>query len=205
MNKQSIIRTLALLTYWVYFLMNFFRTLYAHIHSEWTCILLGCKHVRFGYPVNILIGKKHCSIGSDTGFGKQLVLTAWESHGNQTFSPIIRIGHRCHFGDYLHLTAINQITIGNDVLTGRWVTITDNSHGATDLDTLHIAPIDRHLVSKGPVVIGDKVWIGDKATILPGVTIGEGAIIAANAVVTKDVPAYTIAAGNPANTIKSLK
>jgi acetyltransferase-like isoleucine patch superfamily enzyme len=64
------------------------------------------------------------------------------------------------------------------------------------------APIKRSLFSKGPVIIGDNVWIGDKATILPGVSIGNGAVIAANAVVTKDVPAYSVAAGNPARIIK---
>ena len=67
---------------------------------------------------------------------------------------------------------------------------------------MHIKPNDRDVVSKGPVVIGNNVWIGDKATILPGVTIGDGAVIAVNAVVTKDVPVYSVAAGNPARIIK---
>ena len=71
-----------------------------------------------------------------------------------------------------------------------------------NLETLHIPPIKRPIYSKGPVIIGDNVWIGDKATILPGVTIGDGAVIAANAVVTKDVPAFCVAAGNPARIIK---
>ena len=53
----------------------------------------------------------------------------------------------------------------------------------------------------GDVVVGDKVWIGYRAVVLPGVTIGEGAVIGACAVVTKDVEAYAIVAGNPARTI----
>lgn len=105
----------------------------------------------------------------------------------------------------MHITAINRITIGNDVLTGRWVTITDNSHGDTDYSTLQMRPVSRPLISKGPVLIGNNVWIGDKVTILPGVTIGEGAVIAANAVVTKDIPAYSVAVGNPARVIKQHK
>ena len=60
----------------------------------------------------------------------------------------------------------------------------------------------RPVVSKGSVIIGNNVWIGDKATILPNVTIGDGAVIAANSVVTKDVPAYSVVAGNPAKVIK---
>ena len=53
----------------------------------------------------------------------------------------------------------------------------------------------------GDVHIGDRVWIGYRAIILPGNTIGEGAIVAAGAVVTKDVPPFTIVAGNPAKKI----
>ena len=62
----------------------------------------------------------------------------------------------------------------------------------------------RELVSKGPIVIGDNVWIGDKVTILSGVTIGSHAVIAANAVVTKDVPAYSVVAGNPGKIMKTV-
>jgi len=53
----------------------------------------------------------------------------------------------------------------------------------------------------GQVVIGDRAWIAYQSLILPGVTIGEGAVVAARAVVTKDVPPYTIVAGNPARPI----
>lgn len=56
--------------------------------------------------------------------------------------------------------------------------------------------------SKGDVSIGNDVWIGYGATILSGVTIGDGAVIGTNAVVTKDVPPYAIAAGNPARIVK---
>ncbi|MBQ6158936.1 MAG: hypothetical protein IJJ20_08005, partial [Thermoguttaceae bacterium] len=54
------------------------------------------------------------------------------------------------------------------------------------------------------IVIGKDVWLGANVTVLPGVTIGDGAIIAAGAVVTKDVPASTVAAGVPAKTIKRI-
>lgn len=63
----------------------------------------------------------------------------------------------------------------------------------------------RPLFSKGIVIIEDNVWIGDKATILSGVKIGKGAIIGANAVISKDVPAYGVAVGNPAKVIKIIK
>ncbi|WP_317134939.1 MULTISPECIES: CatB-related O-acetyltransferase [Halocynthiibacter] len=55
---------------------------------------------------------------------------------------------------------------------------------------------------KGNTVVGNDVWIGMDAKIMPGVRIGDGAIIASGSVVTKDVPAYAIAAGNPAKVVK---
>lgn len=54
------------------------------------------------------------------------------------------------------------------------------------------------------IVIGNDVWLGANVTVLPGVTIGDGAIIAAGAVVTKDVPARTVAGGVPAKVIKTI-
>jgi acetyltransferase-like isoleucine patch superfamily enzyme len=171
-------------------------------YSLWICSLIKCHGVKFVPHVNIIKGGRYIKIGSGTSFGKEAVITAWDSYENKKFTPSIIIGEKCHFGDYIHITSINEIKIGDNVLTGRWVTITDNGHGTTDTETLIIPPIRRELHSKGAVNIEENVWIGDKATILSGVTIGKGAIIAANSVVTKNIPAYCVAAGVPANVIK---
>lgn len=56
-----------------------------------------------------------------------------------------------------------------------------------------------------PIVVGHGVWIGAGAVILPGVTIGEHAVVGAGAIVTKDVPAGVIVAGNPARIVRSIK
>lgn len=143
------------------------------------------------------------NIGAKSTFGLMAILTAWTEYRGEHFAPRLNIGEKCNFGDFIHISTINNITIGNNVLTGRWVTITDNSHGTTDIESLKIPPTERSLYSKGSVIIGNNVWIGDKATILPGVTIGDGAVIAANSVVTKDVPPYTVVAGNPIHVIKN--
>lgn len=55
---------------------------------------------------------------------------------------------------------------------------------------------------KGNTIIGNDVWIGQNVTVMPGIHIGDGAIIAANSVVTKDIPAYHIAGGNPCKMIR---
>ncbi len=63
-------------------------------------------------------------------------------------------------------------------------------------------PAPKDLPLKGDTVIENDVWIGQNAVILPGVHVGNGAIIGANAVVSRDVPAYTVVAGNPARAIR---
>lgn len=56
--------------------------------------------------------------------------------------------------------------------------------------------------SKGPVIIGNDVWIGEGASILSGVTVGDGAVIGARAVVSRDIPPYSVVAGNPAHIVR---
>lgn len=151
-----------------------------------------------------LVGSKYISIGDKTSIGKNAILTAWEKHGEDFFSPQIVIGNGCSIGDEAHITSINNITIGNNVLTGKYLLITDNAHGISSLDNLNIHPSKRALYSKGPVIIDDCVWIGEKVSIMPNVHIGKGCIIAANSVVTKDIPDYCIVAGVPAKIIKKI-
>ena len=68
-----------------------------------------------------------------------------------------------------------------------------------------IANKDWSCVNSQPIKICNDVWIGMNVIILKGVTVGEGAIVGAGSVVTKDVPAWTVVAGNPAKVIKELK
>ena len=95
--------------------------------------------------------------------------------------------------------AAERITIGKNVLIASDVLITSENHGI-DPEKPDIY-INQPLTAK-PVSIEDNVWIGQKAIILPGVTIGKGSIVGAGSVVTKTVPAYSIATGNPAKIIK---
>jgi acetyltransferase-like isoleucine patch superfamily enzyme len=67
-----------------------------------------------------------------------------------------------------------------------------------------LLPIERPIVSNGPVIIENNVWIGEMACIMPNVRIGEGAIVAANSVVTKNVPPFSIVAGIPAKIVNQL-
>lgn len=155
----------------------------------------------------VYVGEPYISIGTNTTIGDYGRLTAYKEYEQtqQQFSPQIAIGENCCIGERSHITAIDKIIIGNHVLTGPGVLITDNAHGDSTKSSLDISPIFRSLYSKGPVIIEDNVWIGEGAMIMPNVRIGKGSIIAANSVVTSDVPPYSITAGIPARVIKQVK
>ena len=149
-------------------------------------------------------GRECISVGNNTTIDDFSEITAWKKYQDASFSPQIVIGDNCYIAKYNHITSINRINISNNTIIGKWVTITDNSHGQFVKDQLQIHPLMRPLYSKGEVIIGKNVWICDKATITAGVTIGDGCIIAANAVVTKSVPPYSLVAGSPAKVIKTI-
>jgi len=169
----------------------------------YTCLVKG----RFRYiGTNALIAPrlealhlpKQITIGDHTSIDKGARLTCWESGQ-------INIGKRCCLGLQNHLTSVQSIYIGDDVLTGSNVLISDNAHGAFSMEDLQLPPLKRPIIHKGDIRIGNRVWIGQNACIMGGVTIGDGAIVGANSVVTHDVPAYSIAAGIPAKIIKQIE
>jgi acetyltransferase-like isoleucine patch superfamily enzyme len=93
---------------------------------------------------------------------------------------------------------IEPILVGEGVMIAGNVAIYSYDHGMAPGQSIRSQPIK----AKAPVSIQNDAWIGTGAIILSGVTVGEGAIVAAGAVVTSDVPAGAIVAGNPARVIK---
>jgi len=160
------------------------------------------KKFRIGCYAKIR-GAKYIHIGSRFKAGSGLRLEAIEEYRGQRFTPYISIGDNFCASEYCHIGAIHRVEIGNDVLLGSKVYITDHQHGTTDLTDLKEKPLERKLSCKGAVKIEDSVWIGDGVVILPGVTIGRNSVLGANCVVTRDIPPYSVAAGIPARIIKS--
>ena len=132
-----------------------------------------------------------------------LRIEAIDKYFDYSYQPSIKIGNNVSFGNDCHIGCINEIIISDGVLLGSHILINDHSHGQTDYISDQ-RPSDRELISKGPIYIGKNVWICDGVCVLPGVTIGENSIIGANAVVTKDIPANCVAAGNPAKVVRYL-
>lgn len=161
------------------------------------------KNSILGYPMERSNRLDLISVGDHCEIDKHVVLTVYPQPNTQ---PEIRIGNGCHIGAHAHLTAIRGIIIGDNLLTGTNVIITDNAHGATNnFKVLQIPPEKRTLESKGMVIIGNNVWLANNVCVLPGVQIGDGVVVAANSCVTHDLPDYCIAAGCPAKIIKKLK
>lgn len=116
------------------------------------------------------------------------------------------------------LNAANSIRLGSFVGVALETVIYDNNTHALGIENwikhrITVAPGGPgypglgngwELAESAPVVIHDGAWIGSRCTIMKGVTIGEGAIVATGSVVTKDVPAYSVAAGNPAKIIRQM-
>lgn len=140
--------------------------------------------------------------------GKQSILTCRFSFDRP--NARIAIGDRVHIGKS-HLVAAESIVIEDDVLISWGVTINDhNSHSLSvnerirDVTDWHNHTKDWRNVVIRPIVVKRRSWIGFGATVLKGVTIGEGAVVGACSVVTKDVPRYSVVAGNPAVVIRML-
>lgn len=153
-------------------------------------------------PFHIL-GHKYIKYGS-LYCGPSLKLECFDNYRGQKFFPEIVFGKNVLMNSRCHIGVINKIIIGDNVLVGCNVLITDHSHGLNNYEDVDTAPADRPLYSKGPVIIEDNVWICENAVILAGVTIGHNSIIGANSVVTKSIPPYSIAAGNPARVIREI-
>ncbi|MBR3504504.1 MAG: sugar O-acetyltransferase [Clostridia bacterium] len=110
----------------------------------------------------------------------------------------VTIGESTYINSGLILIDDYNITIGKGCLFGTGVTLCTTGH-----------PIDPEERAKGgmysfPITIGDGAWIGAGAIILPGINIGKYAVIGAGSVVTKDIPDYTIAVGNPCKPIRKI-
>lgn len=172
----------------------FFRFLGVHLQSGAT--FYGVPRIYLHYRSKISFGKnlriRTSPMSNLIGLNRRSVIA---THGED--AEII-IGDNCGFSAIV-IGAKESIRIGNDVMAGANVLI-------TDFDWHVINPNERHngTPESSPINIEDNVFIGYSSTILKGVSIGKNSVIGANSVVTKDIPANVIAAGNPCKVIKTV-
>lgn len=113
------------------------------------------------------------------------------------FSPAIRIGDRTELGTRCLIQG--GAVLGSDIIMGPDVKIYTRNHEFGDT----ARPIRDQGKRFAETRIGDDVWLGANVVVLPGVSIGDHSVVAAGAIVTRDVPPWSIAAGNPARVIRS--
>lgn len=145
----------------------------------------------------------HLQIGSESRVETRITM---EREGAS-----LTVGDRSFIGGG-EISCASRIEIGDDVMIAWGTTIFDHashslrfSERANDVTGWLRGVKDWSVVEMAPVHIGNKAWIGFGSILLPGVTVGEGAVVGAGSVVTRDVPPWTVAAGNPARVIRELQ
>ena len=117
--------------------------------------------------------------------------------------PVLKIGNNTFIGYQVSISVGKKVTIGENCLIASGVIISDNDgHPLDPIKRAKHERVERSQIK--PVHIGNYVWIGNNSIVLKGVSIGDGAIIGANSTVTEDIPAFVVAAGNPAKLIRTL-
>lgn len=136
--------------------------------------------------------------GVTLGDSVQIGQNAWiQTLGNGR----ITIGNRTNIGRNAVISAIQEISIGENCLLSYNVSIFDHDHNTNSAET---SPIESGLSAPRPTRIGNNCFIGAHSFILKGVELGEHCVVGANSVVTKSFPPKSFIAGSPAKLIRTL-
>lgn len=111
----------------------------------------------------------------------------------------LQVGSNTSLGAGARIWALSSVQIGNDVMFGPEVYIMDGYHR---IDIVGKTTMNSGADDRRPVIIDDDVWVGTRSTILKGVHIAQGSVIGAESLVTKDIPPYVVAGGNPCRILR---
>jgi acetyltransferase-like isoleucine patch superfamily enzyme len=180
-------------------LLVFFSTMLSRIVCRLKGIKLGQKVRFYGLPYFQRIENSIITVGNECQFRSKMTSNLIGIRNRCIVSTsqqnaAIEIGENCGLSGTV-IRAARSISIGNNVRCGANTTIYDND-GHLD---------DKRSNFPKPIVIKDNVWLGYNVVVMKGVTIGENSVIGANSLVTKDIPANVVAAGNPCRVIRELK
>lgn len=176
-------------------------------------ILQGHSHFLPNFSIAGGNERSQVKIGNACVLGVNIVL---EVEGAE-----VEIGDQVYIGNS-KIISKSKVTFENNILVAWGVTFYDHDSHSLDHEVRrkdieqvykdfsqhggnYLLNKDWSVVNSKPIHIKSDAWIGAESMILKGVTVGEGAIVAARSVVTKDVPPFTVVAGNPAKVVKKLK
>jgi acetyltransferase-like isoleucine patch superfamily enzyme len=138
-------------------------------------------------------------IGDNTSIGQYAFFVLRPEHHSVKFTPEFIIGNNVHIGNDFFIGCQKRILIEDNVLISSRVFISDSIHDYRDINR---PVLDQPMTEGKAITVKENAFIGVNACILPGVCVGKNSVVAAGAVVTKDVPPYSVVAGNPAIVIK---
>lgn len=164
--------------------------------------ILKIKHIGKNSKVGLLhnfLNGKYIEIGDRTSIGRYSKLQCFDKNNNIRYNPSIKIGNDCMMGQNCSIMSADSIIIEDNVLMASYITIVNENHGM-DLESKF--NYRRQPLTTAPILIKEGAWIGERCCILSGVSIGKKSIIGSGSVVTKPIPDYCIAVGNPARVIK---
>lgn len=165
----------------------------------WRSSLKSCgEGVRLEFPIR-LEQADSITIGANSVIYPRAWINPVSEWAGIKYHGQINIGERVIIGYGVQISAADSVTIEDEVAVAMGAVIVDHIHDHSHLDlSVHYAPISKPL----PVRIEKGSLLGVHCVIGPGVQIGEHAVVAANAVVTRDVPSYCMAIGNPARNFR---
>jgi len=146
------------------------------------------------------LSKRGIVLGDKVTVGSYAIIRPTNLYGGEPGEGL-KMGHNSSIGPYSYIGCSGYIEIGNNVMISPRVSIYSENH---NFDDVNVPMIDQG-VTRSFVKIEDDCWIAANSIILAGVTVGRGAVVAAGSVVTRDVPPYSVVAGNPAKIVKVRK
>lgn len=167
----------------------------ARFTTKWMVRQCGSKSLIA--PPRHVWGGRYIRLGDKVTIHREARIEAFRpSHGGVSLT--VGDGSIIHPG--VHIGALRDVSIGRSVLIAANCYVTDHDHDWTDPWS---PPIENRRLLVSPTRIGDYTWLGERVMVLKGVTIGERSIIGAGSIVTKDIPAFSVAVGAPARVIRT--
>jgi acetyltransferase-like isoleucine patch superfamily enzyme len=207
-DTRSTFISYVILMFW--FIRGIFRRLW--FKSSKGVLLIG-RNVKIRSAHKLVVGRNfvledscelNCNcvskmvFGNNVTIGSKAIIRPSNIYGGAVGQGLI-VGDNSNIGPYAYIGCSGLISIGNNVMISPRVSIYAENHNFQNPDVI----MKDQGVTRQKVTIEDDCWIASNSIILAGVTVGKGSVIGAGSVVTKDVPAFSIVAGNPAKIIKS--
>lgn len=179
------------------------RRMIGNIRKHFETVNFEIKNKKSSFGNNLIVqNSKYITIGNNCAFDENCRFLLWDNYefNEKNFTPSLIIGDNVRVTRNFTVQCAKSIVIGSNSLIASGVFVIDYNHGFNPYN----ASYRNNPLSFASVNIGEGVFLGNDVIILPGVDIGEKSIIGAGSVVSKSIPSYSMAVGNPCHVIKKF-